>query len=99
MPPANFVIDIVTGGSKAPAKFTPPNLAIRAGDVVSWNNKTGLTHELSLINPNGTLTPLPIGGPIPRRDQSDAFTVQATFQYCCTRHANETGTVTVPTTT
>jgi len=100
MPPASWPINIVSGGGpKGLAKFDPPNLVARAGDVVFWNNKTGLTHELSIINPDGTLTPLPIGGPIPRREQSDAFTVQTTFQYRCTRHANEIGTVTIPTTT
>jgi len=98
MPPANFPINIVPAPPpKTHAKFDPPDLVVRANDLVFWNNKTGYTHELSIVNPNGSLTPLPIGGPIPRREQSDAFAVTASFQYCCTRHPNETGTVTVTT--
>jgi plastocyanin len=88
------VINIVSkSGSKA--KFDPPDLVVQQGDVVSWNNKTGRVHELAMVNQDGTLTPLPIGGPIARRDQSDAFTVTQSLQYRCTRHAGETGTITM----
>jgi len=88
------VINIVSR-SGAKAKFDPPDLLVQQGDVVSWNNKTGRTHELELVNPDGTTAPLPIGGPIARHDQSDALTITQSIQYRCTRHAGETGSITV----
>jgi plastocyanin len=96
MPPVNFTITIRAGqGPNAPASFDPANLTVRSGDLVSWSNDTSNVHELVWIDQNGNPQPIPNGGPIPGDDQSDAVIVDASFQYRCSRHANENGSVTV----
>jgi hypothetical protein len=96
MAAANWTITIRPGtGPNAPAQFDPPDLPVRAQDIISWSNTTRDIHELSWRDVSGNWFPLPIGGPIYPDDQSDAVTVDRSFEYRCDRHPSETGSVTV----
>jgi plastocyanin len=111
MPGATWSITIVPGATPgAPATFSPPNLLARPGDVVSWNNTTGATHQLWQFDGTGKPIPVPLGGsrwdPIPPQQQSPAWSVPApagqTIQYGCLLHgkqgvATEIGTITTTT--
>jgi plastocyanin len=96
MAQGNETITIRPGpGANAPASFDPANLIVKMGDLVSWSNVTPNVHELVWIDENGNPQPIPSGGPIPPDGQSDAVIVDRSFQYRCSLHANETGSVTV----
>jgi plastocyanin len=96
MAQGNETITIRPGqGANAPATFDPADLIVKKGDIVSWSNVTPNVHELVWIDENGSPQPIPSGGPIPPDGQSDAVIVDRSFQYRCSLHANETGSVTV----
>jgi hypothetical protein len=108
MPAANWPIAIVPGMRPGdPARFDPPNLPARGGDVVFWDNRTQEPHRIGVRDATGNWEPIPIGGDIRPGEQSDAWTLPAkpsettgtlTITYGCLLHLNggvviEAGTI------
>jgi plastocyanin len=71
-------------------KFTPADIAIKAGDSITWINEDGPSHTATDLNgafDTGLL----------RKGQSATLTFggAGTFSYRCTPHANMRGTITI----
>lgn len=72
--------------------FTPNNLNISLGTVVTWENKDELSHQLLT---DGNLPELESGVIEKNGDFVFTFDKTGTFPYHCNLHPSEKGTVTV----
>ena len=78
--PATFVAQI----QNAP----PGTLYADPGDLVSWNNMTNQTHDISVFAGSG------VSGVVTPNHQTAAYTVSdGATTYTCTRHPNEKGVI------
>jgi len=98
--PFNFTIKIKPNQPQPPlARFDPNPLAqVAPGDQIFWANNDNIAHWPGLLNPDGSINETYfIPNQIAPHSTSDAFAAaaDATLQYACSLHPDETGTIQV----
>ena len=78
---------IILGGSS----FSPASLTIQAGGTVTWNNTSGILHNVTFTT-NGSPANIPDHT---NGTNSRTFAGAGTFNYNCTNHGGMNGSVTV----
>ena len=94
-PPAAGSSTPAAGGNTVQATaqqtFTPVTLSIKKGDSVTWNNSSGIPHNVTFENGAAFSQNLNDGSHINR-----TFTTAGTFNYYCTIHGKSMhGTIVV----
>lgn len=74
------------------ASFDPASVSITRNGTVTWNNTSGVTHNVTFGSQSGA--PSSIGDHMSGSNQRSFFTA-GTFNYSCTLHGGMNGTVTV----
>lgn len=72
--------------------FTPAGVTIQRAGTVTWNNSTGLVHNVTFAAATGAPANIPDLG---EGSVSRSFTTAGSFNYQCTNHSGMTGQVTV----
>jgi len=71
--------------------FTPVALTVKKGDTVTWNNSSGVAHNVTFENGPSFVQALNDGSQVSR-----AFTAAGTFNYFCAIHGRSMhGTIVV----
>jgi plastocyanin len=72
-------------------EFLPPSITVAAGTTVRWRNNGNQIHNVTSI-PAGTWNTLTI---VPGLTGQNTFNTAGTFQYQCTFHNDQRGTIIV----
>lgn len=78
---------VVMGGSS----FSPTTLTIQRNGTVTWNNTSGISHNVTFITSG---SPSNIGNHTSGTNDR-TFTIAGTFNYNCTNHGGMNGAITV----
>ena len=85
-PPAGNTVQ-----ATAQLSFTPVTLNIKKGDTVTWNNSSGIPHNVTFENGDPFVQALNDGAKVQR-----TFTTAGTFNYFCSIHGKSMhGTIVV----
>lgn len=74
------------------ASFAPTSVSITTNGTVTWNNTSGVDHNVTFASANGAPSGI---GTHSSGSNSRTFAVAGTFNYSCTLHGGMNGVVTV----
>ena len=90
--PSSATVNVL---SSAPYVFTPPDVHIAQGGSVTWDNQTGLLHNLTFALISGAPASTTNSANWTSGTQVKSFTSPGLYSYQCSNHAQMVGTVQV----